>query len=320
MRKKIVLIVIGCLIGLVLFNYLYPGSPHLVEAADPVEMLAHRGRHTNWEKGTYDLATGCEATHIYPPTTDLIENTIESIGAAFDAGATIVEIDIRPTHDDQLAIYHDYRLECRTDGEGDIGDFTMAELKALDIGYAYTADGGATYPFRGQGIGKMPTLVEVLDAYPDRAFLIDHKDGTPETADLLADILRAYPADQRSRVYYWGPPDVYAEHIAPAVPEVRRLLANRSEVKACYAHYLLTFGWGGFGETCRGLVMGLPAAYTPALVGWPYRFLHAAHRNDIRFFLMVDSAEEAAAYAHLPTDGVITDYIEIVGPIYEAER
>jgi glycerophosphoryl diester phosphodiesterase len=43
----------------------------------------------------------------------------------------------------------------------------MTSLKKLDIGYGYTADGGKTYPFRGKAIGLMPTLTEVLQAFPD---------------------------------------------------------------------------------------------------------------------------------------------------------
>jgi len=60
---------------------------------DNFEGLAHRGVHFNWEKGTYDRATGCEAGHIFPPALPYIENTLESIEAAFSYGATIVEID-----------------------------------------------------------------------------------------------------------------------------------------------------------------------------------------------------------------------------------
>ena len=37
-----------------------------------------------------------------------------------------------------------------------------AELEALDIGHGYTADGGATFPFRGKAVGEMPTLGEAL--------------------------------------------------------------------------------------------------------------------------------------------------------------
>jgi hypothetical protein len=35
------------------------------------------------------------------------------------------------------------------------------------------ADGGKTFPFRGKGIGVMPSLDEVLQAFPDRSFQAD---------------------------------------------------------------------------------------------------------------------------------------------------
>jgi len=44
---------------------------------------------------------GCEARKIIKITHHYIENTVESIQAAFDHGATIVEIDIRPTKDNR---------------------------------------------------------------------------------------------------------------------------------------------------------------------------------------------------------------------------
>ena len=66
--------------------------------------------------------------------------------AAFDLGADVVELDIRLTKDNKLAVFHDYTLEYRTDGTGQVRDYIMEELKALDIGYGYTADNGQTYP------------------------------------------------------------------------------------------------------------------------------------------------------------------------------
>ena len=69
----------------------------------------------------------------------------------------IIEIQ-NPEQDGQLSVFHDYDLSMRTNGAGNISDYTMAELKQLDIGYGYTADGGKTFPFRGKGIGLMPEL------------------------------------------------------------------------------------------------------------------------------------------------------------------
>lgn len=90
-----------------------------------------------------------------------------------------MEFDVHPTKDGQFAVFHDWTLECRTDVEGVTRDHTMEELKQLDIGYGYTADGGKTYPFRGKGVGLMPTLDEVLVAFPKQSFLIHIKSDDP---------------------------------------------------------------------------------------------------------------------------------------------
>ena len=79
------------------------------------------------------------ALRIYPPTHTYIENTISSMQAAFDAGAQIVEIDIHPTIDGQFAVFHDWMLDCRTNGKGRTRDFAMADLKKLDLGYGSSA-------------------------------------------------------------------------------------------------------------------------------------------------------------------------------------
>ena len=42
---------------------------------------------------------------------------------------------------------------------------TLAEVKALDAGYKFSTDHGATFPHRGKGL-TIPTLKEVLDALP----------------------------------------------------------------------------------------------------------------------------------------------------------
>ena len=69
--------------------------------------------HTNWARSAYDGATGCEVTHIYPPTHPYIGNTVESIDAAFRAGATMVELDFRPSADGVLMLNRDEDLAAR---------------------------------------------------------------------------------------------------------------------------------------------------------------------------------------------------------------
>ena len=61
--------------------------------------------------------------------------------AAFDYGADVVEFDIHPTTDGRFVVFHDRRLDCKTNGQGLTRSHAIKELKALDIGYGYTFDG-----------------------------------------------------------------------------------------------------------------------------------------------------------------------------------
>jgi len=295
------------------FKYFYPGSPKGINSGD-FEIIAHQGAHVMWKQGEYDLATGCEATHIYEPTKEqtYIENTIESIGRAFELGADVVEIDIRPSKDNILMINHEENLECKTDGHGKISDYTVEELKKLDVGYGFTYDGGGTYPFRGKGIGKIPTLQEVLEEFPDKKFLIDHKDRTRETADLLINQLKGLEEKQRKNIYYWGSKGT-GDYIKGEIPEVNRLLANRSEMKSCIVKYIASFGILGFGEECEGLAVGMTKQYSKYMWGWPFNFIKKAQENNSPVYLMVDTPEEVKWAKNLPVNGIITDYIEMVG-------
>lgn len=76
----------------------------------------------------------CTAERIYPPEHPYLENTIASMQAAFDRGADVVESDIQPTKAGQFAVFHNWTLGCRTNGEGVTRDFSLAHLQKLDNG------------------------------------------------------------------------------------------------------------------------------------------------------------------------------------------
>lgn len=311
--KKRILTVLAILTVFIIGRFFYGGNPNNVEPVDDFTILAHRGMHTNWNSTQYDLATGCEARHIYPPAHEYIENTIPAIQAAFDAGADMVEIDIRPSKDGVLMINHEENLECKTDGQGKIYEHTLAELQQLDVGYGFTHDDGETYPFRGKGVRMMPTLEEVLAAFPDKQFLIDHKDRQRETAELLVEVLKQLPPERQQLIKYWGSREI-GDYIASELPLVERLLANRAEMKQCIVTYVLSLGLLGFGQECQGLTMGMSREYARYFPGWPYGFINQAHQNGSRVYLMIDTQEDVDWARSIPADGIITDYIEIIGP------
>ena len=64
------------------------------------------------------------------------ENTLAAYQAAIDLGCDFVEIDVRTTKDNELVSIHDATVDryTRAAVTGSVADFTLQELKAIDIG------------------------------------------------------------------------------------------------------------------------------------------------------------------------------------------
>src|SRR5262249_58620410 len=139
-----------------------------------------------------------------------------------------------PTTDGQFAVFHDWTLDCRTNGHGVTREQPMTYLATLDIGYGYTADGGRTFPFRGKAIGLMPSMDEVLRTFPERSFLINVKSNDPAEGEKLAVILNSLPPARRSLLMvYGGDRPIAALHAL--APDVKTM--SRSSLKACLLRY-----------------------------------------------------------------------------------
>ena len=65
------------------------------------------------------------------------ENTMEAFEAAIQAGADMIETDVRMTKDGVLILMHDADVERTTDGKGLVKDKTFAEIQKLNAGDKY---------------------------------------------------------------------------------------------------------------------------------------------------------------------------------------
>jgi glycerophosphoryl diester phosphodiesterase len=235
-------------------------------SAEPL-IIAHRGLGQTFHREGITGQT-CTAARIFPPEHPYLENTIAGFAAAFATGADMVEFDVHPTTDGHFVVFHDWTLDCRTDGHGITRDHSLAELKALDIGYGYTADGGRTLPFRGKGVGLMPTLDEVRDAFPGRRFLINIKSDDPNEGRRLAARLAALSAAQRALIWVYGGGKAI-DAFAAALPEVTVL--GTDGAKQCLIRYAL-IGWLGIvPAACRNTLFMVPISYTRFAWGFPNR-------------------------------------------------
>jgi glycerophosphoryl diester phosphodiesterase len=249
-----------------------------VSAGKPT-LLAHRGLAQTYDSAGL-TATTCTAARIHPPEHPYLENTLASMSAAFADGADIVELDIHPTTDGQFAVFHDWTLDCRTNGHGVTRETGMADLKQLDVGYGYTADDGKTFPFRGKGVGQMPTLDEVLGRFGDKRFLIHIKSTDPAEGGKLAARLKTLPEAQLSHLMIYGGnlPVAAARDILTATPTM-----SGATLKRCFVRYFL-LGWTGYVPSdCERSVLLVPSNYAGWFWGWPDRFLSRmrAHRSEV---------------------------------------
>lgn len=251
--------------GIYLNNASWLAAP---PARPSISLVAHRGVHQNFDLAGVTDDT-CTANRIRKPIRPEIENTLASMRAAFNAGAVVVEIDVHPTTDGQFAVFHDWTLECRTNGRGVTRLHSMKYLKTLDVGYGYTPDAGKTYPLRGRGIGLMPALSDVFRAFPQGRFLINFKSNDAAEGDMLEALLRTH---RQWRPEVWG---VYG-----GSPPTERALARisglkgytRHSVKLCLYWYA-ALGWSGYvPKACRNTILPIPVNIAPWLWGWPNRF------------------------------------------------
>ena len=102
------------------------------------------------------------------------ENTLPAFATAIALGYRYLETDVHLTRDGVLVAFHDARLDRVTDRGGAIAELGIADVEAADAGYAFTADGGKSFPFRGAGI-RVPRLEELLVRWPDARVNIDPK-------------------------------------------------------------------------------------------------------------------------------------------------
>lgn len=119
------------------------------------------------------------------------EATLPAFEHALSVGADVIEFDVHASSDGIVVVIHDDTVDRTTDGSGTVADMSFAELRMLDAGYEFTPDGGQTFPYRGMGI-QIPTLDEVLEAFPDQYYLIEIKQYEPSIVPNVLAILEAH--------------------------------------------------------------------------------------------------------------------------------
>ena len=239
------------------------------------------------------------------------ENTMLAFRGAVEMGCRYLETDLHATRDGALVLIHDDTLERTTDGSGPVWEHTLADLKRFDAGYHFSPEGGCTYPYRGQGV-TVPTLEEVVEAFPEVRLNVEIKQEQPPAVAAVADFIekrglhdRLLVASFRDRVVReFRSASGGAVATSAAQGEARRFwLASRLRLER-----LLRVPYDA---------LQVPVRYGSRTV-LDRRLVRAAHRRGLQVHVWtVDEPEEMRRLLSLGVDGLMSDrpdlLLEVVG-------
>jgi glycerophosphoryl diester phosphodiesterase len=89
------------------------------------------------------------------------ENSLQAIQNSIEMGVDMVEIDIRVTKDGKLVLMHDQSIDRTTNGKGNVKDWTLEQLKTLNL----------VDHFGSVTVYKIPTLEEALLLSKDKILI-----------------------------------------------------------------------------------------------------------------------------------------------------
>ena len=142
------------------------------------------------------------------------ENTLPALEAAAENGATVCEIDVVLTRDDEIVVLHDEILDRTTDGRGRVAALDFADVRKLDAGNWFAPRFAGT---------RVPTLADAL-ATARRlglALLVEIKERQRPTRmiDRLAAVLAEQKAIDNVLVISFDHPSLRAVRVR--IPDVR---------------------------------------------------------------------------------------------------
>jgi glycerophosphoryl diester phosphodiesterase len=125
------------------------------------------------------------------------ENTRAAFDLAIAMGASAIETDVRMTCDGALVLCHDPTVDRISDGTGPVDDYTLAELRQLDLGRRFAP------AFAGE---RIVTPAELIDGYAARIPIVFEIKDPRATAPLIA-LLEATGVLDRVQVtsFLWYP-------------------------------------------------------------------------------------------------------------------
>ena len=232
-------------------------------------------------------------------------NTLAMMRAAVAAGADVIDVDVRATSDGVLVASHDDDLRATTDAPGTIHTKTIAQLRTLDAARTWPGP-NRDYPLRGHGV-TIPTIQEVLDAFPHRRVSLEFK--TTGGEESLCTLLRRL--HRTADVYVGSAGDAAVDTFKPICPEVATtvtdaLVVIMNAARANGSHWCSPSPLGQ-----PPYMIGTRKLVTPEAVRWDHEHGMAVYTWTL------DDPERLAEAADAGVDGVYTGRADVARAIFD---
>lgn len=219
-----------------------------------------------------------------------LENTEAAFAHAISLGYVYLETDVHVTSDGVVLAFHDTILDRVTDRTGAVAEQTYEQIREARI----------------EGHAPIPTMSELLGAFPQARFNIDIK--APHTAQPLLDVIAEHDAWDRVLIGSFSP---------GRMKEFRRLARGRVPTSAqpfeVAAFRLLPSGW-----LARLVTRGHVTALQVPVHRGPLRivtkgFVRRAHAGGAHVHVWtIDDPAEMRDLLQRGVDGLVTDRTDIL--------
>ncbi len=217
------------------------------------------------------------------------ENTLSAMKKAIEYGADYAECDVFQTKDGEIVLFHDEEMERTTGQEGMIRDYTLAELKELEVGSWFSEE------FRGEPI---PTLQEVIQLVKGKIKLnieVKVSGNDPDITEKVVAIIRSESIAKECMVTSFEKPVI--EKVKEIAPELTTGFIFDEE----YPSDIFEGSWEYV--CCKRNIVD-------------EEFVRKAKQNKKRIFVWtVNYPAEMKKFIALGVDGIITDVPDILKEI-----
>ncbi len=231
----------------------------------------------------------------------LPENSLLAFGSAVALGAEEIEFDLWETKDGVLVSVHDMSLERISNGNGNVYDYTLEELKKLDFGVKHGE--------RFKGL-KIATFEEILKKFSCHTIMNIHvkeqnDDKKRERVEKIYSLIKKY--DCLQHVYIMSSQKEIHKLFMEIAPEITRCMGENTEHDFTIVDSAIELG-------CKKVQL-----YKPY---FNQEMIDKAHAHGIMCNMFyTDDGNEAVEYIERGIDTILTNnYLEVKNVVDEWKK